>query len=348
MKIDVHTHILPERWPDLAERYGYGGWVRMEHHCPGCARMMIDDRFFREVQANCWDPAVRVEECRNDHVDVQVLSTVPVMFGYWAQSEHTLDLSRILNDHIAGVVAEYPDRFIGLGTLPMQSPELAVRELERCVKDLGMAGIEIGSHINDWNLDEPALDPVWAAAEELGAAVFVHPWEMMGREKMPRYWLPWLVGMPAETSLAICSMIFGGVFDRFPRLRVMFSHGGGSFPMTLGRIEHGYQVRPDLVQVNRTRPPREYLDRLYFDTLVHDPDVLRFMLRQIGAERLALGSDYPFPLGEHHPGAMIESMEDVDAATREQLLAGTALEWLGRSASTESILRAPQSSGAGM
>lgn len=335
MKIDVHTHILPERWPDLAERYGYGGWIRMDHHCAGCARMMIDDRFFREVQANCWDPAVRLDECATDRVDMQVLSTVPVMFSYWAQPEHTLDLSRLLNDHIAGVVAEYPDRFIGLGTLPMQSPELAVREMERCVQELGMAGIEIGSHINDWNLDEPALDPIWAAAEELGAAVFVHPWEMMGREKMPRYWLPWLVGMPAETSLAICSMIFGGVFDRFPRLRVMFSHGGGSFPMTLGRIEHGFDVRPDLVQVNRTRPPREYLDRLYFDTLVHDPDVLRFMLKQIGSQRLALGSDYPFPLGEHHPGAMIESMNDLDSATRHQLLAGTALDWLGRTVRSE-------------
>ncbi|MEO5931374.1 MAG: amidohydrolase family protein, partial [Candidatus Kapaibacterium sp.] len=126
MKIDVHTHILPENWPDLSARYGYGGWVRLEHHKPCCARMMIDDRFFREVEENCWSPEKRIEECNHDHVDVQVLSTVPVMFGYWARPEHTLDLSRYLNDHIATVVARHPDRFAGLGTLPMQAPELAV------------------------------------------------------------------------------------------------------------------------------------------------------------------------------------------------------------------------------
>ncbi len=329
MKIDVHTHILPESWPDLAERYGYGGWVRMEHHKPCCARMMIDDRFFREVEENCWSPEVRLHECDRDRVDVQVLSTVPVMFGYWAKPDDALDLARMLNDHIASVVARNPARFVGLGSLPMQSPELAVRELERCVKELGMAGVQIGSHINDWNLDEEALFPVYEAAEELGAAIFVHPWDMMGKEKMPRYWLPWLVGMPAETSLAICSVIFGGVLDRFPKLRFCFAHGGGSFPATIGRIEHGFRVRPDLLQVNTVTEPRRYLDRLYFDSLVHDADVLRYMIGLCSADRIMLGSDYPFPLGEHHPGSLIESMEDLSAETRERLLSGTALEWLG-------------------
>ncbi|MEP7220598.1 MAG: amidohydrolase family protein, partial [Bacteroidota bacterium] len=278
MKIDVHTHILPENWPDLSARYGYGGWVRLEHHKPCCARMMIDDRFFREVEENCWSPEKRIEECDHDHVDVQVLSTVPVMFGYWARPEHTLDLSRYLNDHIATVVARHPDRFAGLGTLPMQAPELAVPELERCVKELGLAGVQIGSHINDWNLDEESLFPVYEAAERLGAAIFVHPWEMMGREKMPRYWLPWLVGMPAETSLAICSILFGGVLDRFPNLRFCFAHGGGSFPMTIGRIEHGFHVRPDLTQIRTTTEPRSHVPKLYFDSLVHDAAVLRYMI----------------------------------------------------------------------
>lgn len=329
MKIDIHTHILPERWPDLRERYGYGGWVRLEHHKPCCANMMIDDRFFREVQENCWSPEVRITECDHDHVDVQVLSTVPVMFGYWAKGEDALDLSKILNDHIASVVERYPKRFAGLGTVPMQSPELAVRELERCVGELGLAGVQIGSHVNDWNLDEEALFPVYEAAESLGAAIFVHPWEMMGREKMPRYWLPWLVGMPAETSLAICSVMFGGVLDRFPNLRFCFAHGGGSFPMTIGRIEHGFHVRPDLVQTRTQTEPRDYLSKLYFDTLVHDPEVLRYMINLFSADRLMLGSDYPFPLGEHRPGALIESMADLSDATRERLLSGTALEFLG-------------------
>jgi aminocarboxymuconate-semialdehyde decarboxylase len=329
MKIDIHTHILPERWPDLRERYGYGGWIRMEHQKPCCANMMIDDRFFREVQQNCWDPQTRMHECDGDHVDVQVLSTVPVMFSYWAKPEHALDLSMRLNDHIAGIVAEYPQRFAGLGTLPMQSPELAIKELERCVKELGLRGVQIGSHINDWNLDEPALFAIYEAAQDLDAAIFVHPWDMMAKEKMPRYWLPWLVGMPAETSLAICSIMFGGVLDRFPKLRFCFAHGGGSFPATIGRIEHGFHVRPDLVQVNTKTEPRDYLHRLYFDSLVHDPAVLRYMLEVFSANRIMLGSDYPFPLGEHHPGELIESMQELTPEIRERLLSGTALEFLG-------------------
>lgn len=289
---------------------------------------MIDDRFFREIEDNCWDPEARMRECDRDGIDVQVLSTVPVMFSYWAKPDDALDLSRYLNDHIAEVVRRYPARFQGLGTIPMQAPELAADELERCVKELGLAGVQIGSHVNDWNLDEEVFDPIWERAERTGAAIFVHPWEMMGREKMPRYWLPWLVGMPAETSLAICSIIFGGVLDRFPDLRFCFAHGGGSFPMTLGRIEHGFHVRPDLVQIRTTTEPRSLLDKLYFDSLVHDAEVLRYMLGLFGAERIMLGSDYPFPLGELQPGALIASMSDLTEEVRDRLYSGTALEWM--------------------
>jgi aminocarboxymuconate-semialdehyde decarboxylase len=319
---------LPKSWPNLRERYGYGGFVQLEHHGPGCARLVIDGKLFREIQDDCWNSERRLADCQRHGVDVQVLSTVPVMFSYWAKPEHTYDLARLLNDHLAEVVGQYPTRFVGLGTLPLQEPELAIRELERCVKQLGLRGVEIGSHVNDWNLDHPALFPVFEVAQELDAAVFVHPWDMIGKERMSKYWLAWLVGMPAETSLAICSLLFGGVFERLPRLRFCFAHGGGAFPGTIGRIEHGFRVRPDLCAVDNDKSPRSYLGKFYVDSLVHDADALRTLIQLVGPEKVALGSDYPFPLGEAEPGKLIESMEDIPTQTKERLLADNALEFL--------------------
>jgi len=328
VKIDIHTHILPREIPDFAERFGYGDFIRLEHHRPSCARMMKGGEFFREVGDNCWEPARRIEECDRDRVDVQVLSTVPVMFSYWAKPRDTLDVARFLNDDIAEVVRENPKRFTALGTVPMQDAELAARELERCVEELGFPGVQIGTHVNEKDLDDPDLLPVFEHAEKLGAAVFVHPWDMLARHRMTRYWLSWLVGMPAETALAICSVIFGGVLERLPTLRIGFAHGGGSFPGTLARIEHGFQVRPDLCAVRNDVSPRSYLGRFYLDSLVHDAETLRFLINLVGEDKIALGSDYPFPLGEHEPGKLIESMEDLTTETRERLLSGTALAFL--------------------
>jgi aminocarboxymuconate-semialdehyde decarboxylase len=328
LTIDIHTHILPEHIPHWKEKFGYGGFITLDHHKPCCARMMQDTgRFFREIEDNCWSPEKRMHECDQHHVHVQVLSTVPVMFSYWAKPQDCLELSKFLNDHIAGIVTRYPKRFIGLGTLPMQSPELAIRELERC-KQIGLAGVQIGSNINQVNLNEPQFLEIFKACESLGMAVFVHPWEMMGEKEMQKYWLPWLVGMPAETTRAICSMIFGGVLDACPNLRVAFAHGGGSFPSTLGRIEHGFNCRPDLVAVDNTINPRAYLDKIWIDSLVHEPLMLDYIVKLFGAERIALGSDYPFPLGELEPGKLIHSMP-YERKQKDLLLHGAALNWLG-------------------
>jgi aminocarboxymuconate-semialdehyde decarboxylase len=325
--IDIHTHILPAKMPSWAQIFGYGGFVQLDHHKSCCARMMVDDRFFREIESNCWDPEARLHDCAQHGVDVQVLSTIPVLFYYWAQKQHAFDTSRFFNDHIASVTAAFPQRFLGLGTVPLQDPDLAISELQRCMTQLGMLGVEIGSHVNDWNLDHPALHPFFEEAEKLGAAIFVHPWEMMGSSDMKKYWLPWLVGMPAETSRAICSMIFGGIFEKFPRLRVAFAHGGGSFPATLGRINHGFEVRPDLCAIDNPTAPKEYVGRFYLDSLVHDPVMLDYIVQLFGADKICLGSDYPFPLGELEPGSLIQSMP-YSNSVKSSLLSGAALQWL--------------------
>lgn len=333
--IDIHTHIIPEKLPDFKKKFGYGGFVSLEHHPPDgragkpcCARMMVDNKFFREIEDNCWDAETRIKECGHHHVDVQVLSTIPVMFSYWAKEKDCLEISKFLNDHIAEIIHRYPKRFIGLGTVPLQSPELAIQELERCMK-IGLAGVQIGSHVvDDWNLGSISLFPFFEAADKLNAAVFVHPWDMAGQERMQRYWLPWLVGMPTETSLAICSMIFGGVFERLPKLRVAFAHGGGSFPGIIGRIEHGYHSRPDLVAIHNDINPRNYLGKFFVDSLVHDEAMLNHLVNLFGANRVALGSDYPFPLGENEPGKLIREM-NFSSEVKEKLLHASALEWLG-------------------
>jgi aminocarboxymuconate-semialdehyde decarboxylase len=327
MKIDIHTHIMPDTMPNWVQKFGYGEFIHLEHrNCKAC--MMKGDKLFREVEDNCFDATVRMKEMDDTYVSMQVLSTIPVLFNYWAKAKDGLETSRFFNDHIADTVTKNDKRFLGIGTVPLQDVDFAIQEMERCVSELKMPGLQIGSNINGENLDNKKFFPFYKRAEELGCALFVHPWEMMGETQMQKYWLPWLVGMPAETSRAICSMIFGGVLQAFPKLRVAFAHGGGSFPLTIGRIEHGYNVRPDLVAIDNAINPRDYIGKFWIDSLVHDTKAMHFIMNVMGEDNICLGSDYPFPLGEHHPGKMIEEMK-FENSLKEKLLFKNAQQWLG-------------------
>lgn len=328
----MHTHILPHSIPNFAEKFGYGDFITLLHHKPEAARMMKGDKFFREIQSNCWDEELRIKDYEKFNTQVQVVCTIPVMFSYWAEPHDCLALSMYLNDHIANVVADHPKHYIGLGTVPMQDPDLAVKELER-IKDLGLLGVQIGSNINNHNLSKPRFFEFFEACESLGMAVLVHPWEMMGMKDMEKYWLPWLVGMPGETARAAASMIFGGVFERYPNLRVCFAHAGGSLIATIGRLEHGFNCRPDLVAVHNDVNPREYLGKFWVDSITHDANYLKYVIDTIGSDKVCLGSDYPFPLGDLEIGKFIEEM-DLPQEDLNNIFYQSTLDWLGLSKST--------------
>ena len=318
---------MPREMPDFARKFGYGDFIMLNHVEPGMANMMQGRRFFRKITENCWNPEMRIAEYEQFNTQVQVVCTIPVLFSYWAKPEDGAEVARFLNDDLAQSIAPYKKNYIGLGTLPMQDTDLAIKELERC-KELGFPGIQIGSNINDKNLDEQEFYPIFEACQVLGMAVFVHPWNMMGMDQMKKYWLPWLVGMPAETSRAICSMVFAGIFEKLPELRVCFAHSGGSFIPTIGRIEHGFNCRPDLVAIDSDINPRESLGKFWVDCITHDADALKYIIDKVGSEKVCLGSDYPFPLGDLEIGKFIEEM-NLSEKDINNIFCQSSLDWLG-------------------
>ena len=326
LKIDMHSHIIPKKMPNWTEKFGYGKFIHLEHNLDNSANMIQGGNFFRRIEENCWNEKQRITEYEKFNTQVQVVCTIPVLFSYWAKPKDCLELSEFLNDHIAALIQHYPKNYIGLATIPMQDSEIAIKELERA-KSIGLVGIQIGSNINDENLSEEKFFPIFEACERLGMAVLIHPWQMMGFGSMEKYWLPWLVGMPAETSRAACSMIFGGVLERLPNLRICFSHAGGSFLPTIGRIEHGFNSRPDLVAVDNPINPRDYIGKFWVDCITHDIEALKYILKLQGSKRVCLGSDYPFPLGDLEIGKFIAE-SDLDKDAIIDIFSNSTLEWL--------------------
>lgn len=324
--IDTHTHIIPKHIPDFTKKFGYGNFIQLQHHQQGKAWMIQGDKRFREIEENCWDTEVRIQQMKEHGIDQQVICTIPVMFSYDAQPQHGLEISEFLNDDIAQTVKQYPNHFIGLANVPMQDTALAIQELKRAMS-LGFRGVQIGSNVNNINLGDERFDAFWKEAERLNTAILVHPWQMMGQEHMTKYWLPWLVGMPAEISRAICSMIFSGVFERYPNLKVCFAHGGGSFLPTISRIEHGWECRPDLVAMDNEFNPKKYLGKFWVDSHVCDHKMLQYIIDLVGADKVMQGSDYPFPLGEAIPGELVRDAP-LSNETKKIILGDAAKAWL--------------------
>jgi aminocarboxymuconate-semialdehyde decarboxylase len=327
-RIDVHTHIVPEGWEDWAARFGGERWPRLVRHDACRATIMTGAQFFRDVDDRSWSPERRLQDMDRLGIDRQVLSPPPVMFCYWAEPRAGEAFARLQNDNVAAVTARHPARFVGMATVPLQDTDLAVKELRYCRERLGLRAVEIGSCPAGRDLDDPVLLPFFEACAGLDMAVFVHPASpLVGQERLTRYYFPLIVGNPLETALAASKLIYGGVLERWPQLRVCFAHGGGAFPFTLARLDHGWRVRPE-GPAAIPRPPREYARLLYFDSLTLSADNLRFVVEQFGAERVVLGSDYPFDMGSADPvGAVAEA--GLSAAAREHVEGGAAVRFLG-------------------
>jgi aminocarboxymuconate-semialdehyde decarboxylase len=260
-------------------------------------------------------------------IDVQVLSPPPVMFCYWAEAKPAQAFARLQNENVAAIAARHPRRFIGMATVPLQDPALAVAELRHARESLGLGAVEIGTCPGGRDFDDPVLFDFFAACHDLGMAVFVHPaTPLIGQERLTRYYFPLIVGNPLETALAISKLIFGGVLERLPDLRICFAHGGGAFPFTLARLNHGWKVRPE-GPAAIPREPREYARRIYVDSLTLATENLRFIVDVLGADRVVIGSDYPFDMGTDDPVGFLAGAA-LDAATRAAIERDNAVRFL--------------------
>ncbi len=297
--------------------------------------ILLGDREFRRISAEAWDPEVRLADMDTEDVAAQVVSPTPVFFSYDRPPEQAVKVARIFNDLALEVCAAAPARLLPFCQVPLQDPDAACAELDRCLS-VGFLGVEIGNHVGDRDLDDPGIEMFLQHCAARSVPVFVHPWDMPRTQRTDRWMAQWLTGMPAETHLSITALILGGVLDRVSdSLRICFAHGGGSFAFWLGRMDNAWHRRHDVVGTS-LHPPSHYVERLYVDSVVFDPRALRLLVDVMGADRVVLGSDYPYPLGERPVGAMVRESALISEEEKELVLRDNALRFLGLSPSTES------------
>lgn len=327
--IDVHSHSVPRGWPDLGEASGVPGawpWLRLDSERD--AMIMLGTTEFRRVTDTSWSADARLADMDADGVAVQVVSPTPVFFEYARPAAAAETAARIFNDLALELCAEAPDRLIPFCQVPLQDPDAACRELDRSLAS-GHRGVEIGNHVGDRDLDDGGIVTFLQHCADVGAPVFVHPWDMTASPRLDRWMAQWLVGMPQETHLSITAMILGGAFDRLPRsLRICFAHGGGSIAFALGRMDNAWRQRHDVVGTSE-HPPSHYVDRFSVDTVVFDHRTLRYLVDVMGTDRVMLGSDYPYPLGERPAGSIVRDNALLTDSERHALLGGNARTFLG-------------------
>ncbi|OGQ68254.1 MAG: hypothetical protein A2W73_03275 [Deltaproteobacteria bacterium RIFCSPLOWO2_12_55_13] len=328
MKVDIHAHYIPRDGLKIAREIGKRYDLKITRDEKGREMLTRDGkREFGPLREEFYDLDLRLSIMDKAGIDIQALSAQNSFFFYWMAPEEGLELAQWLNDAFAAAVKKEPKRFAALATVPLQDSRRAAGELERVVKKLNFRGVQIGSNINGRYFDDPGFDPFWEAAQALDALILVHPTNVAGVERMGDYYLFNLIGNPAETSLAFAKCIFGGVMERFPRLRFCLAHAGGFLPYTWGRMERGYKAVKDC-QGKISRPPGEYLKLFYFDTIAHSRMALEYLVQNFGADHVLLGSDYPFDMGDPEPWRTVDSLR-IGKKDKEKIGGENAASLLG-------------------
>lgn len=327
-RIDVHNHVIPLEMLQAIERDPARYKMSFQEK-DGKRRIVREGGHTFPVFREFSDPAAKVASMDRRGLDVAFISPAPMVFFYWLDADTALEASRIINDGIANMAAAYPERLRGMGTLPMQHPDAAVTELERVVKDHGFRSIELGTSVEQEQLAEPRFRSVLKRAQELKVFVFAHPYAFSGEAGLEKYYLRNLIGNPLQSTIMVANLMFSGALDELKQLKICLAHGGGFVPYQIGRFVHGHKVRKETRELTKTSP-NKYLRRFYYDTITHDPRALRYLIDLVGADRVTIGTDAPFDMGDESPEQSLRAVKGLTAAEREQVCCRTPLSLVGR------------------
>lgn len=327
MRIDLHSHVIPPRIVEAIAGQPQIFAARIEGE--GNARRVVHDQgYVYPLFQEFFDPEAKLDSMDRKGIDVSVISPAPPMFYYWADADLALKVAGLVNDGVADMVAARPDRLRGMASIPMQHPDAAVAELERVVKEWGFKAVEIGTSIEGAQLAEERFRPVLRRAAELGVFVFAHPYYVGSKSGLECHYLTNLIGNPLDTAVCVANLMFSGALDELPDLKILLAHGGGFAPYQIGRLVHGHKVRPE-THAHTKSNPKDLLRRFYFDSLVFDPQALRYLIDLVGADRIAIGTDSPFDMADQAPLDTLAAVPGITHTEHHEMCCGTALRLLG-------------------